>query len=235
MKGQLGDELADEAIQPGLGGGRAEDVGGRHRRGSPAGEGLAADHVFQRDPGPEREAHVAERPEVVADLAGGAVRAGDDPAADDQGGGQPGAQVQVDGRVAVRQRTPAHLGLGRCLGVGGHRDRRAREGGAQLPAEGEVTPAADGGSQVHPVLERDPEGRDPDGGQGRAGGRAVQQVPGGLDAPAETGPGAELAAAAHRGRAEPGPVQAADRGGDLGAAEVEPENDGRPEHGACLG
>ena len=120
VKGQLGDELADEAIQPGLGGGRAEDVGGRHRRRSPAGQGLAADHVFQRDPGPEREAHVWNGPEVVADLAGGAVRARDDPAADDQGRGQPRAQVQVDGRVAVRQRTPAHLGLGRCLGVGGH-------------------------------------------------------------------------------------------------------------------
>ncbi len=235
MECQFGDEFADQAVQPGLGVGRAEHVGGRHRLGRPAGQGLAADHVLQRDPGAEREAHVGQGAEVVADLAGRAVRARDDLAPDDQGGGQPGAQVQVDRRVVAGQRAPAHLGLGRRLGVGGHPDRRPRERGPQFASEREVPPAADGGGQVHPVLERDPEGRDAGGSEGGAGCHAVQQVAGGLHAPAETGPGAELAAAAHGGGAQPGPVQAADRNGDLGAAEVEPENDGRPEHGACLG
>jgi len=150
-------------------------------------------------------------------------------AADHDGGGQPGAQVQVDGWIAADQRPPAHLGLSGRLGVGGHPDLRPGERGAQLAAHGQAVPAVDGRGQLHPVLERDPEGGYADRDELAARRGAVQQVARDPDPAAEAGLGPERAVAAHGGRGQLVAGQVAHGGSDLRAAKVEPEHD----RGSC--
>jgi hypothetical protein len=54
---------------------------------------------------------------VVRDLAGRAVRSLDDRAADDQGGRDAGAEVEIDARADVAEFAPRQLRQGRCLDV----------------------------------------------------------------------------------------------------------------------
>src|SRR6185437_8985762 len=106
--------------------------------------------------------------------------------------------------------------------------------GAQFSAQRELAPPADGRGEFDPVVKRDPEGGHANRGERDPRSRTGQQIPGGRDAAVEAGPRAQFTPAADGGRAEPGPVQAADFGGDLGSAEVEPEHNGSLDHGAYL-
>ena len=250
VKGELVGKVVDQAVEPAVRAGRGEDVGGGEwpagpyparlpmpaafgpfTVGGPLGQRLAADHVLEQRALVERPADVGHRAEVVADLPGRAVDPGHDLAADHDGGGQPGAQVQVDGGIAAGQRAPADLGLSGRLRVGGHADLGPGERGAQLAAHGQAVPAIDGRGQLHPVLERDPEGGYAHGDELAARCRGAQQVARDLDPAAEAGLGPEGAVAGHGGRCQLLPGQVAYGGSDLRATVVEPEHDGRNCHG----
>ena len=228
--GEFGGEIGEEAVQPGDVAARLEDLAGRHRlavggvTGRPAGQGLPADHVLQRRPGGQRDADVGHGAQVVADFAGRPVHPGQYLATGHDGGREPGAKVQVDGRVIPGQGTPAHLGLGRRLRVSDHDDPRPRERVTQLVPERELVPAADRGGEFDPVVEGDPEGGDADRGEAAPGGGARQQGAGGLDAALEAGPGTELATAGDGRRCEPLAARLAHHHGDLRATEVKPEH-----------
>ena len=107
--------------------------------------------------------------------------------ADHDGCRQPGAEVDIDGRVVTGQRPPARFCLGRRLRVGGHPDRRPGEGVPQLAAERKLAPAVDGRGEFYPVVERDAEGGYAHGRQFAAGSLGREKVTGCLDTTLEAG------------------------------------------------
>ena len=101
------------------------------------------------------EPDVSDRPQVVADLAGGSVAAVDDPPTGDDRGRESRAQVQIDAGIAIHQRTLLGLGACRGLHIGGQTNLGLVERDPQLAAERESVPPGKRWGQCDPVLARD--------------------------------------------------------------------------------
>ena len=227
MEGELGDEIGEERSSPGTSRlasktwpaaiGWPSGARPAARRASACPLTMSSSVVRAVSGTPD----VGSRAQVVADLAGRAVPPGQHLAAGHDGGREPGAEVQVDGRVDSRPAHPSAPRPGRPPCVGGHvtgapgnaaRSSRPKASSSQpLIAGASSTRSSNGIPKVEtPTAARCAAAR-------RQRSRAAAM-------PRSKPPGAELAAAGDGGRREPRRWLAGI--GDLGAAEVEPEHDG---------
>src|SRR5882757_2518117 len=193
------------------------------------GERLTADDIFQYRA--VRFPHVTRCAQVVTDFAGCAVSAGDDRAAADYCNRKAGAEIEVYTGIAASQRAPAKFRGCGGLDVGREPYRNAGKCLAQPIAERNRVPAWERWRELDPVVVGDAQRGGADADQLAALTHCRQKVAARSQTAFHCCLGSGVGEAVNRRSAEACAGQFAYRNGNLGAAEVEPEHDGRWGHG----